>query len=129
MCESRHIATCRKSHLDRMISPLGLIVLRKSFPKPVCLDPRNRVLAGIEYGLGAAKDIGCDVVFVKLVCLSRKGLLPHVLKQMAQSWPPGQCSYNTLQFGALCFVGLGVGIQTHHHNLKKDSCPILRETS
>jgi hypothetical protein len=63
-----------------MISPLCLIKLRDTLSKTVCLNPRDRVFASVEYGLGAAKDIGCDVVFVKLVCFSRKGLLPHVLK-------------------------------------------------
>jgi hypothetical protein len=68
-----------------MISSLALVELRESLSKPVSLHPRNGVLAGIEDGLGAAKDFGCDVVFAKLVDFARKQLLSHISKQTRQS--------------------------------------------
>ena len=98
--EDRSIASRRKSHLDRMIFPISLIELREALSKPVCLDPANCVFSRIEYGFRAAKDFGCDVVFVQIVDFTRRELLPHITKQLGQSWPPGQRFYNTLQFGA-----------------------------
>jgi hypothetical protein len=85
MNENRNIGSRRKSHLDPMVSSLSLIELREALSKPVGLHPRDGVLSCVEYGLGAAKDFGCDVVFVKLVDFARKELLPHISKQMGQS--------------------------------------------
>jgi hypothetical protein len=65
-----------------MISPLRLVERGQALSKPVRLDPRDRVIRGVEYGLGAPQDIGRNVVFVDLVQFAGKKLLPHVLEQL-----------------------------------------------
>ena len=47
-----------------MISSLFFVELGKALSKPVSLDPGNRIICGVENGLGAAEYVGCDVVFI-----------------------------------------------------------------
>ncbi len=65
--ENRNVASGRQSHLDRMISALRLIERRQALAEAVSLDPRDRVFGRVKDGLGASKNLGCDVVFVDLV--------------------------------------------------------------
>src|ERR1035437_957366 len=103
-----------------MVSSLGLIVLREALSKPVSLDPRDGVLSGVKDGLGAAKDFGCDVVFVKLVDFARKELLSHISEHPRQSRRSGKRSGNTLQFGAFRLGRSTIRNQRHHHNSRRD---------
>jgi len=91
----------------------------------VGLDPRDRVLSGIECSLRTAKDFRCDVVFVKPVGFSGEAFLPHISEQVGQPRPPSQRFYNTLQFGPLCLDMLAVGMLRHHCNSKEFSVQLF----
>jgi hypothetical protein len=93
-----------------MVSTLCLVEHRQALSEPVSLDPRDRILSGIEYLLRAPQDIRCDVVFVKLAGFAGEELLPHVSEQARQPGPPCQRFDNALQFGPFRFGDLGSGI-------------------
>jgi|SRR6266496_2947352 len=113
MDENRDVTPRRKSDLDPMTSALALVKLRQTFPQSVGFDPGDGVFRSIEYRLGAAEDLGRDVVFIELVDFAAKELLSHIAEQLRQSRPSGERSYNALQFGPLCFYKWGAGILWH----------------
>ena len=74
--------------MDGVILSLGVVKLFEFLAQAVGLDPRNCVFSGVEGGLGPAKDLGCNVVLVKLVDLALKILFAQVAQQTRQAWRP-----------------------------------------
>ena len=81
MDKQRNVGSGWNRQLHGMVFAAGLIEFLELLAQPVRLDPCNGILTGIEGGFRAAKDLGCNVVFVELVDLAQEVFLAQIARQ------------------------------------------------
>jgi hypothetical protein len=82
--------------------------------QPTSLNTCDGFLTGIEAGLGAAKDLGGNLVLDELTTLTSEILLPDVVQELGRSGRSAKLFRDRLELVASRFHGNSLGVLMHN---------------